>query len=294
MSASMTSPLRPSSFSLIRTALSDAWGLARRDGVMALGVSVFPGVFFTACFWLAVQIVISENKPFGLFFLALILASLSLLLPKAVLMRRAGLAGTNRQGQGSLFGDVRRYAIVWLLLLVLGFTVLGSAGFALIAMLAALDLAARSAADAPAIDSDAADTALPQLGEYFGQTEWVIAALVIAGFAFFAAWFQARLSLAYAATTARQAVQALSSFALTRGRWIAVFVTFLVASIPTMAFAVLVRAAFIAVFDAQDLTTDLVLISLLFWVGATLTLAIWLVSHVGIAASLCKSLNRDM
>jgi len=290
----MTTPSRPSSLSLIAAALSEAWIFVRRDGFLALGVSVLPGVFFTACFWFAMQIVVSDDKPFGLFLLALIFASLSLLIPKAVLMRRAGLAVVNTEARGSLIRDIRRYAIVWLLLFILGFTVLGSAGFALIAMLAALDLAARSEANAPAIDSDAADTALPQLGEYFGQTEWVIAALVIAGFGFFAAWFQARLSLAYAMTTARQAVHALSSFALTRGRWMAAFIAFFVASIPAAVFAMLVRTAFIGTFTPESLMTDRVLISLLFWVAMTITLALWVVSQVGVAASLYKSLSRDV
>ncbi|MEE2567639.1 hypothetical protein [Hyphobacterium marinum] len=223
---------RPSSITLVMISLRDMGRFLPKAGLQAAILSLPLAAALSWLALLATQIAGDESKPFGTYILVIVAAILVAIPAQSALLRRA-LRGRSGPLLGlELGGDEVRLAIVALLIGILGFTVLGAAGLGLVAILAALDLAARSRAGAPAIDSESPETALPVLGEYFGNGDWGVAVAVIALFTVFAIWFCARLSLAYAATIARQKVQALSSFSLTRGRWIATALVMALALLP--------------------------------------------------------------
>jgi hypothetical protein len=109
-----------------------------------------------------------------------------------------------------LGADERRMGVVALLLLVLTFTVLGTAFLAVAFMIAALALI-NVDPDAPAPEGRIDIFAM------FGPGETVVAVIVITAFALFSLWFFLRLALAYPATMALGRVQVLTAWPLSRG-----------------------------------------------------------------------------
>lgn len=283
----MTQTDRPTRLALARTALRGTVIFARKAALQAAILSLPLAAVLAWLSVMAAQIAETEIKPFGTFLMALVLAVLVAIPAQAALLRHA-----LRSGAGPVFGlrlaqDAFRLAIAALLIAILGFTVFGAAGLGLVSILAALDLAARSTASAPEIDSDSPETVLPVLGEYFGTAEWVVAGLVIALFAGFVFWFSARLSLAYAATVARQKVQVLSSFALTRGRWLVTGLVMAAALLP----GVLTTQGLMALTDLPGSggAAGLAGLVVVHWPGALLVLLL----GCGAGASLYQALGGD-
>lgn len=131
---------------------------------------------------------------------------------------RAAL-GLPRQGRyGMAFsGDALRMVWVALLVAVLCFTVLGTALLVLSFMLAALAMigAERSGLTDP-------PEGFINIFALFGPGEWVVAGALIAGFAVFAIWLFARLSLAVPATLESARIRILSVWPASSGRFVAI------------------------------------------------------------------------
>ena len=106
--------------------------------------------------------------------------------------------------------DERRLGVVALLLLVLTFTVVGTAFLALAFMIAALALI-NVAPDAPAPEGRIDIFAL------LGPGETAVAAVIIAAFALGSLWFFLRLALAYPASLSQGRIQVLTAWPLSRG-----------------------------------------------------------------------------
>lgn len=142
----------------------------------------------------------------------------ALLIPAVTALLRLGLG----QGRRAWFGlglghDERNLALSLALVCVLAFTVIGVALLLFVAFLAALALASRAAANAPEIAVEAAEQA-PEIGAYFGMTEWVAVWIAGAAFALFSIWFVTRLLVAFPETIRLGRVQAMASLGLSRGR----------------------------------------------------------------------------
>lgn len=258
---------RPTSLALVTNSIRAMAGFLPKAALQAAILSLPLAAALTGLALLATQIAEADTQPFGLYLLAILAAVLVAIPAQSALLRHAHSGQPGPVLGLRLGGDEARLTIVALLIGILGFTVLGAAGLGLVAILAALDLAARSRSGAPAIDSDAPDTALPVLGEYFGSGDWGVALIVIALFAVFAIWFCARLSLAYAATVARGKVQVLSSFALTRGRWAAAALVMALALLPGLALRYLALEL-----AGGDDTTALAGVFVIEWLAAALSL----------------------
>lgn len=136
-----------------------------------------------------------------------------------------------RREVGGVFGhklgaQERRMGIVALLLLVLTFTVIGTAFLTLAFMIAALALI-NVDPDAPAPEGRIDIFAL------FGPGEAVVAVVIITAFTLGSLWFFLRLALAYPASMALGRVQVLTAWPLSRGtRAARMLVTVLVAAAP--------------------------------------------------------------
>lgn len=137
-----------------------------------------------------------------------------------------GRGGTGVLGL-QLGGDEGRLALVVLLVLILIFTVVGTAFIALTFMIAALALI--NVPDG-APQPEQGEELLAQL---MGPSEWTVAAIIIAVFAFFSAWFVLRLVLAYPATMKSQSVQVLTAWpASANGRAITIGASMLATALP--------------------------------------------------------------
>lgn len=131
-----------------------------------------------------------------------------------------------------LGADEKRLAVAALLLLVLTFTVVGTAFLALAFMLAALALI-NVDPDAPAPEGGIDIFAL------LGPSEMTVAVIVIAAFALFSFWFFLRLALAYPSTLALGRIQVLSAWTLSgRKRSIEMLTTLLAVCAPGIAILV--------------------------------------------------------
>lgn len=133
------------------------------------------------------------------------------------LLRQGGGMGSREWFGVELGQDERNLAISLALVCVLASTVIGVALLLLVAFMAALALASRAAANAPELAVEAADHA-PEIGAYFGTTEWVAVWIAGAAFALFSIWFVTRLLVAFPETIRLGRVQAMASLGLSRGR----------------------------------------------------------------------------
>lgn len=140
-----------------------------------------------------------------------------------------------------LGGDELRLVWVALLVAVLCFTVLGTAMLVLAFMLAALAM----------IGAERAGLTDPPEGfinifALFGAGEWAVAGVLIAGFAVFAIWLFARLSLSVPATIEAGRIAILSVWPVSSGRFTAITGSAAAVIVP----AILLLAGFNAVSQA--------------------------------------------
>lgn len=135
----------------------------------------------------------------------------------AALLRQAWDIGSRKWFGLELGQDERNLAISLALVCVLAATVIGVALLLFVAFMAALALSSRAAANAPDIEIEAAEHA-PEIGAYFGTSEWVAVWVAGAAFALFSVWFVTRLLVAFPETIRQRRVQAMASLGLSRGR----------------------------------------------------------------------------
>ncbi|KAA5804716.1 hypothetical protein F1654_01560 [Alkalicaulis satelles] len=161
------------------------------------------------------------------------LAGFVAVIPAAAAFVRLGL------GQGarlSLGQDERRLLGVMALIWVLLFTVLGTAGLALMFMITALAV----------INVDV--TAQPPAGPVdifalFGTGEWIVAIVIMAAFAGFSLWFAARLAFSLPSTVDSARIRVLSIWPASSGRWVEIGLTLLAAAAPGLVILIAWNAA---------------------------------------------------
>lgn len=148
--------------------------------------------------------------------------------------------------------DERRLLWGVVLVLILLFTVMGTALLMLAFMLGALAIlgAQRSGLMEP-------PEGFINIFELFALGEWIVAIVLIAAFAGFNIWFFARLALAAPATIARSQVQVLAAWPLSDGRVSRIVLTTLAATLPGLAILVafnMICAALFGVYPASSLS----------------------------------------
>ncbi|PWE16637.1 hypothetical protein DDZ18_12810 [Marinicauda salina] len=151
----------------------------------------------------------------GLGALALAALAFAALVVAVSAWARAALGDSSPGGFAGLRlgGDEARLAIAFGLVLVLVFTVLGTAGLLALAVVLGVTLVAAARAGVAGEPGAAIDTfALLNAGE------WVVVGAVGLAFAGFAAWFLARLAMTVPATVGRGKAQILAAWPLTAGR----------------------------------------------------------------------------
>lgn len=169
--------------------------------------------------------------------LAAMLVGFAAVVPAIAAFVRIGLGQPARLAAGD---DERRLLGVMALIWVLLFTVLGTAGLALMFMITALAV----------INVDV--TAEPPSGPVdiyaqFGTGEWLVASVLIAAFAGFSLWFAARLALSLPSTLDSARVRVLSIWPVSSGRWIEIALTLLAAAAPGLAILMALNVAAAAV-----------------------------------------------
>lgn len=230
-------------------------------GPVALGALLYAPVFAAQSVWSAQATAFTPGAaPLAILAalagLAIFVVSLAAWGRLALGMEAGGLLG-HRLG-----ADERRLGIAALLILVLTFTVLGTAFLTMAFMIAALALI-NVDPDAPAPEGRIDIFAL------LGPGETAVAAVIFAVFALFSLWFFLRLALCYPATLASGRLQVLTAWPLSgQGRALSVLLTVVAACAP----GVLILAAFnglsealigawpasaSSALDARVITTDL-------------------------------------
>lgn len=197
--------------------------LTRLPGLLlTAGVVLVPAALAAVPFALTGHRFGPEADNPWLVWLAWLAVLIALTVPAAAALLRRGL----EQGEAAWFGlefgaDERRLPITLALTGILALTVIGVAFVLFVAFLSALALASRAAANAPELAVEAADRA-PEIGAYFGTSEWVAVWVTGAAFALFSIWFLTRLLLAFPETVRLGKVQAMAALGLSRGRMFAV------------------------------------------------------------------------
>lgn len=155
--------------------------------------------------------------------------------PALAAFGRIGLGQAGRLAAGD---DERRVLGVMALIWVLLFTVLGTAGLALMFMLTALAVInVDVGAEPPA--------GMVDIYALFGTGEWLVAGFLLIAFIGFSLWLVARLSVSLPATLASGQVRVLSIWPISSKRWIMIAITLLAAAAPGVAvLAVLNGAAY--------------------------------------------------
>ena len=179
-------------------------------GPVAFAALLYAPVFAAQSVWSAEAAV---GRP-GTAPLAILAALLGLAVFVVSLAAWGRLAFGRGEGAG-LFAhrlgmDERRLGVAALLLLVLTFTVVGTAFLALAFMIAALALI-NVDPDAPAPEGGIDIFAL------LGAGETAVAVIIIAAFALGSLWFFLRLALAYPSTLEQDRIQVLTAWPLSRG-----------------------------------------------------------------------------
>lgn len=153
--------------------------------------------------------------------------------PALAAFTRIGLGQPARLAAG---GDERRVLGVMALIWVLLFTVLGTAGLAVMFMFTALAVIN--------VDVNAEPPGgLVDIYALFGTGEWVVAVVLLAVFTGFSLWFVARLAVSVPATLDSGRVRVLSIWPASSKRWIQIALTLLLAAAPGAATLVLLNAA---------------------------------------------------
>lgn len=170
--------------------------------------------------------------------LGAILIGFAAAVPALAAFARIGLGQSARLAAGD---DERRVLGVMALIWVLLFTVLGTAGLAVMFMFTALAVIN--------VDVNAEPPAgMVDIYALFGTGEWIVAALLLAAFAGFSLWFIARLSVSVPATLASGRVRVLSIWPASSQRWVHIALTLLAAAAPGAAILLLLNLAAHALF----------------------------------------------
>jgi hypothetical protein len=158
--------------------------------------------------------------------------------PALAAFGRIGLGMPARLAAGD---DERRVMGVMALIWVLLFTVLGTAGLAVMFMFTALAIIN--------VDVNAEPPAgMVDIYALFGTGEWIVAGALLAAFTGFSLWFVARLSVSLPATLASGRVRVLSIWPASSQRWVHIALTLLTAAAPGAAILVLLNFAAHALF----------------------------------------------
>lgn len=158
--------------------------------------------------------------------------------PALAAFGRIGLGMPARLAAGD---DERRVMGVMALIWVLLFTVLGTAGLAVMFMFTALAVIN--------VDVNAEPPAgMVDIYALFGTGEWIVAGALLAAFTGFSLWFVARLSVSLPATLASGRVRVLSIWPASSQRWVHIALTLLAAAAPGAAILVLLNLAAHALF----------------------------------------------
>lgn len=152
-----------------------------------------------------------------------------------------GRIGLGQPGRLAAGDDERRVLGVMALIWVLLFTVLGTAGLAVMFMFTALAVInVDVGAEPPA--------GMVDIYALFGAGEWVVAGLLLAAFTGFSLWLVARLAVSLPATLDSGRVRVLSIWPVSSRRWIEISLTLLAAAAPgvviLIVFNLLVQAMF--------------------------------------------------
>jgi hypothetical protein len=152
-----------------------------------------------------------------------------------------GRIGLGQGARLSAGGDERRVMGVMALIWVLLFTVLGTAGLAVMFMFTALAVIN--------VDVNAEPpSGMVDIYALFGTGEWIVAGVLLAAFTGFSLWFVARLSVSLPATLASGRVRVLSIWPASSQRWVHIALTLLAAAAPGAAILVLLNIAAHAAF----------------------------------------------
>lgn len=151
--------------------------------------------------------------------------------PALTAFARMGLGQPARLAAGS---DERRVLGVMALIWVLLFTVLGTAGLAVMFMFTALAVINVDVAAEP-------PGGLVDIYALFGTGEWLVAGALLAAFTGFSLWFVARLAVSVPATLDSGRVRVLSIWPASSKRWIQIALTLLAAAAPGMALLALLN-----------------------------------------------------
>ncbi|WBQ13888.1 hypothetical protein L2D00_04190 [Hyphomonadaceae bacterium BL14] len=139
-----------------------------------------------------------------------------------------GRIGLEQAGRLAVGDDERRVLGVMALIWVLLFTVLGTAGLALMFMLTALAVInVDVAAEPPA--------GMVDIYALFGIGEWIVAGFLLIAFVGFSLWLVARLAVSLPATLHSGRVRVLSIWPVSSKRWIEISLTLLAAAAPGVA-----------------------------------------------------------
>jgi len=152
-----------------------------------------------------------------------------------------GRIGLGQPGRLAAGDDERRVLGVMALIWVLLFTVLGTAGLALMFMLTALAVInVDVSAEPPA--------GMVDIYALFGAGEWIVAAVLLIAFTGFSLWLVARLAVSLPATLASARVRVLSIWPVSSRRWIEITLTLLLAAAPGLVILLVFNAAAHAAF----------------------------------------------
>lgn len=196
-----------------RSALTRLTGL-----ILTAGVVLVPAALVAVPFSLTGHSFGPEAENPWLVWFGWLAVLTALIIPAFSALLRQGSGLGRREWFGLELGqDERNLALSLVLVCVLASTVIGVALLLFVAFLAALALASRAAANAPEIAVEAAEHA-PEIGAYFGTTEWIAVWIAGAAFALFSIWFVTRLLVAFPETIRLGRVQAMASLGLSRGR----------------------------------------------------------------------------
>jgi hypothetical protein len=144
------------------------------------------------------------------------------IIPALAAFVRIGLGQPARLAAGD---DERRLLGVMALIWVLLFTVLGTAGLAVMFMFTALAVIN--------VDVNAQPPeGLVDIYALFGAGEWVVAVILLAAFAGFSLWFVSRLAISLPATLESGRVRVLSIWPASSGHWIEIGLSLLAAAAP--------------------------------------------------------------
>lgn len=151
-----------------------------------------------------------------------------------------------------LGGDEARLAWVIVLILVLAFTVLGSAFLAVAFMVAAL-----AVINVDLLDEDQPAPESVDIWALMGPGEIALSAVIITVFALFSLWFLLRLAMAYPATLASGAVRVLSVWPLSgHGRSVSMVTTLIVVLVPGVLILMGLNAASHALIGAAPISAQ--------------------------------------